>query len=210
MYTLFFLLQMVLGLINNKNPVKTKSIITILSIFALSSCLWSCKEKEQNPDPITTKPPVTEEQLPPITTTGTGTFGCKVNGKVWVAKSNTSWPNLYCSFDKNDSNCIGVNGYIKNNNLDFLQVNFRWHYSPNSSNFTLGYGNANSPKAGYFDIDKNIFGETDSLRGGEVTILRFDSIKQIISGTFYFDCINQETGETLKITDGRFDGYYTY
>jgi hypothetical protein len=52
--------------------------------------------------------------------------------------------------------------------------------------------------------------ETNNKLGGAMNITRLDTVSQIISGTFYFDCINEETNDTLHITDGRFDMHYTY
>ncbi len=182
----------------------------MLAILFLAMLLGSCEDNHTT-NPTQNKPP-TEEQLPPITTTGAGTFGCKVNGKVWVAKSNTSWPHIYFSFDRTNRNAIGINGYIRNKEIDFLQINIRWYHNLDSSinNYSIGYTNSYTPSGGYIDVNENNFWRTDSLRGGKVELLRFDSLNQIISGTFNFDCINKETGDVLKITEGRFDMHYTY
>lgn len=42
---------------------------------------------------------------------------------------------------------------------------------------------------------------------GRINILRLDTINYIIAGTFYFDAVNKE-GDTIKVTDGRFDLKY--
>jgi len=39
---------------------------------------------------------------------------------------------------------------------------------------------------------------------GELVITFFDSEKNIISGTFWFDAVNSE-GEVIEVRDGRFD-----
>lgn len=36
--------------------------------------------------------------LPPETTTGANTFGCKVNGKVFVPRDGKGKPGLYCQY----------------------------------------------------------------------------------------------------------------
>ena len=43
--------------------------------------------------------------------------------------------------------------------------------------------------------------------GGEIKILKLDLINKIISGTFWFDCKNDDldVNEVAKITEGRFD-----
>ena len=40
---------------------------------------------------------------------------------------------------------------------------------------------------------------------GSVTITRADSVAQVVSGTFEFTAVNAQTGETRKVTKGRFD-----
>ncbi|MCC6289338.1 MAG: hypothetical protein IT249_15775 [Chitinophagaceae bacterium] len=37
-------------------------------------------------------------ELPPETTTGANTFGCKVNGKVFVPRDGNGRPGLYCQY----------------------------------------------------------------------------------------------------------------
>ena len=37
-------------------------------------------------------------ELPPETTTGANTFGCKVNGKVFVPRSGNGRPGLFCQY----------------------------------------------------------------------------------------------------------------
>ena len=43
---------------------------------------------------------------------------------------------------------------------------------------------------------------------GELFITKLDSINQIVSGTFWFQAVN-DRGDTVKVTDGRFDMRYT-
>ncbi len=57
-------------------------VATVTSLFTFSQC----KKKTEEP------------QLPPETTTGAMTFGCKVNGKVFVPKDGRGRPGLYCQY----------------------------------------------------------------------------------------------------------------
>jgi hypothetical protein len=50
---------------------------------------------------------------------------------------------------------------------------------------------------------------TDSTTKGEITITHFDQRKQIVSGTFWFDAVETTNGDTVHVTDGRFDMQYT-
>jgi hypothetical protein len=180
----------------------------LLAILFLAMLLGSCEDNHTT-NPTQNKPPA-EEQLPPITTTGAGTFGCKVNGKVWVAKSNkTGWPPTYASINRPAQYETNISGSFINGNTDYVIINILFK-NENKTDYLIGFNNDNSPKGQYYDIDKNTFWRTDSIRGGGIKLLRYDTLNQIISGTFFFDCINKETGDVLKITEGRFDMHYTY
>lgn len=76
--------------------------------------------------------------------------------------------------------------------------------------YSLNILNSVESSAGYSDTPYNmIFWQTDSIVGGKLTILNFDTINQIISGTFYFDCVdNKGMHDTIHITDGSFDLKY--
>ena len=49
---------------------------------------------------------------------------------------------------------------------------------------------------------------TNSTYTGELYLSKFDTIQQIASGTFYFTAI-KSAGDTVKVTNGRFDMHYT-
>ena len=48
----------------------------------------------------------------------------------------------------------------------------------------------------------------DNMITGQLTITHFDQQKQIVSGTFYFDAVETTKGDTVHVTDGRFDMNY--
>ena len=52
------------------------------------------------------------------------------------------------------------------------------------------------------------FYDTDDQNSGELTITRLDLNAQIVSGTFFFDIID-ENGESREIREGRFDMRFT-
>lgn len=49
---------------------------------------------------------------------------------------------------------------------------------------------------------------TTQIHTGELKITKFDVSNSIISGTFWFDAVNEE-GETVEIREGRFDMKFT-
>lgn len=58
-----------------KKPVKTSLLFSILCFLFFTNI--KCKKNDV----------ITVDQLPPATQTGAGTFGCLLNGVVWVPKS---------------------------------------------------------------------------------------------------------------------------
>lgn len=65
-----------------KNIKFVLAVVCVMTIFTFSQC----KKKTEEP------------QLPPETTTGAMTFGCKVNGKVFVPKDGRGRPGLFVQY----------------------------------------------------------------------------------------------------------------
>jgi hypothetical protein len=144
-----------------------------------------------------------EEVLPAETTTGEGTFGCYVNGKLWVPKGKLlddimdlsydpnyqgGWLNLY-SHNRNDgiTETIRLASY-KVSQPDLYEVNL-------DSEMMIIY---NDDKSCKYTQDQATYYE------GFVHIKKLDLESRIIAGTFELtakipDC------DTLRITQGRFD-----
>ena len=92
----------------------------IITVILLSTLLGASCKKTNTPSPT--------DQLPPTTQTGANTFGCLVNGKVYVPKgsSGTGSPNPKTIYD------IGLNG-VPNLliNANQYENSFRiWRSSP--------------------------------------------------------------------------------
>ena len=58
-----------------------------------------------------------QNQLPPITTSGANTFGCTLNGKNWVAYTDYSFPKLSVEYDKSNGT-LRVIAYKKQKGKD--------------------------------------------------------------------------------------------
>jgi hypothetical protein len=163
----------------------------IVTVFTFSKCK---KENE-------------EAQLPPVTTVGAMTFGCKVDGKVFVPRDGRGKPGLFPTYtflgtgpgggwylnipatNWIQSPIVGVN--IETDSL--LVVEGNTYQFKNIKGF---------PKAFY---DKSgIYNKLDSDTG-ELKILKFDISNRILSGTFFFIGTNQTTGQKVDISEGRFD-----
>jgi hypothetical protein len=71
---------------------------------------------------------------------------------------------------------------------------------------TYEFWEANDNGVGY----KTIYTyNTNNEVSGELKIVKLDTENQIISGTFWFDCKEVNTGKIAEIREGRFDINYT-
>ncbi len=181
----------------------TKYINLLLLCFVIILCSSQCKKNK------TTS--LTElEKLPPITQTGANTFGCLVDGVAWLPngrKPQNGGPNIQVYVDPTfQGGAFYVTGHQYNN--------FQSKISFGSGGCTTG---------GLFDIslplqaiDYNRFNGTvntcafsssdnGTFRKGFFNISRYDLSTGIFSGTFEFTIKSQACGDTIRITNGRFD-----
>ncbi len=168
----------------------------IIILFSFSTC-----KKDSN----------TEDKLPPETTTGAMTFGCKVNGQIFVPKDGRGRPGLFVQY-VNLGNGVGGGWYLNipavnweppdvpavSITTDSLFVNegITYQFKYRKKGFP-GAFYSNGPQ--YNALDNN---------SGELRIKKFDSINRIISGTFFFTGTDNSNGQTVNITEGRFDIRY--
>ena len=158
-----------------------------------------------------------EAQLPSATTTGAMTFGCKINGKVFVPRDGSGRPGLYCQY-VNLGTGTGGGWYLNIPATD-------WHVNPpmgmkigadsllisEGSRYEFKLDNNNQTKKGEFsamfaDAGYGYLKTNDD--NGSILITKFDQARNIISGTFYFTATNLGTGLKVNITEGRFDIRY--
>jgi hypothetical protein len=167
------------------NPINGKIFIYIFSCTLLS---LSCKK----------------EKLPKATQEGKNTFGCKIDGKVFLPSKSSG---LFGSPPVEVYN-IPSNGFtllakyygdgsdpFKKDMILYLE------YLTSTGTYTL---NA-APNQGTYELTGIAYYQTDAIHTGIVTITRCDLTSQIYSGTFSFTAIDKSTGKVVKVTDGRFD-----
>jgi hypothetical protein len=173
-------------------------------LFLLPVLCWTaCEKSIFNPQPAA-------KVLPPITMTGEGTFGCKINGEVFLHTPK--------AFDDH------ITVYYDDFRNDFqLQAT---ESVDNNYNITIGiYSNSLSGKGifelttfYYRDYNNNICQTVhglneDNIFDGEpsqIEIIHFDPEARIISGTFQFTVVSEECQDTFRITEGRFDMPWVY
>ncbi|MGG7033994.1 MAG: DUF6252 family protein [Flavobacterium sp.] len=167
-------------------------LLLLVTIFTLNSC-----ESDNN------KPKTELEKLPPATQTGRNTVGCLVNGEAMIRKGPATSSNCFYQDQLN----FGL-GYSMNINNVYKSINVA------SLNQRLTEGQTyrlkeDSPgsKWGSYIIDTSIIYSTTDIVTGELKITHHNYNKAIISGTFWFDAVNQY-GEKVEVREGRFDMRY--
>ena len=181
--TLFFMI---------KNLTKYSIFIMLLAFTSCSSC---------KKDSI----------LPSATQSGANTFGCKVNGEIWIpdgrggingvkAIDNVftgvgSDPKVYLWLTTYKSDGSTLHLYLKDPyNVGTYYLNKNTGIRPNII-FPDDYG--------FFS--KGRYYITDSLHLGKITIIKSDIYNGLIAGTFEYTASNPITKETVTVTEGRFD-----
>lgn len=165
-----------------------------------------------------------KDDLPKPTKKGADTFGCKINGKSWVPEGGSNIVyvvpvkayyrnnNLSISaFTVNKKEGINISFYIENMiGIGEYPINVNAMVPPWATQFT-SHGIYKHNDRTYYDsvtgsYGKSTFFATNSNHPGRVTITRFDMDEKIVSGTFEFTAEGWNTsGQTVKITSGRFD-----
>lgn len=159
----------------------------------LSTALSSCKEQDH--------------VLPDITMEGKNTFGCYINGELWVPKGrpSTFQSNFSLTYEPGyRGGTIDIRAFRILNNSDikgYIQI---------ASSHIGGTGifNLDDPKH-YLLIhrDENCYYdslEEEVFREGTLEITRLDLKEGIISGKFEFT-LAKEGCDTIRVTEGRFD-----
>ncbi len=172
--------------------MKKQSVFLIATL--LSFILFSADSCEKDEEP----------QLPPITQTGAGKFGCLVNGEIWVAKnrpfgspigaSNNQWEDKRWVIDAVGDDYTVVIGICKDSVLKG-KSKLIGSFEESCSNSMIYSKDYPANTASF---------QTSNKDTGKIFITRYDTIERIISGTFYFDAVNS-SGEKIEVRDGRFD-----
>ena len=169
-----------------------KKLFLLLIAFAL---LLSCEDRDQD-----------STVLPEATQTGANTGGALVDGNIWVAK-----------IEQPDLNPGGNNTIYSYNNVEYrLEIVLRSVKNPSANQISFIISIPQDITAGnyqFFGLDENravyylsptsYFTETGNPNGN-VTITKLDNVNKIVSGTFNF-VGKKSNGETVTITEGRFD-----
>lgn len=163
-----------------------------------------CKKEDDEPEnPL--------DALPPATQIGAQTFGCLVDGEVFLPKIlgrnglQSFYQNINDTFtlsistESMEKKTINYSISIGGSNILQLEKKTYLLSSDNSGNLLAFFSTGKLNEATLFTTD------TDP---GKLIITNFDPENFILSGTFEFTVLD-ETGTEVKVTNGRFDVKYT-
>ncbi|WP_027418123.1 hypothetical protein [Crocinitomix catalasitica] len=189
--------------------MKTLNIISFLLLIFVFGC-----KKDPPVEPKEPKDKYDPNVMPPLTHTGENTFGCYIDGELFVAGGGESvWsiPPVSGSFDESTmklafqgtryineySDVVTIRSYV----LDELG---NYEYTFNMEEGSGGYDNRRCERCEYY------YQNIPDFNNGQITISYLNQDENIIAGTFYINLINPDCPDDtlMQITDGRFDFRY--
>jgi hypothetical protein len=161
--------------------------------------------------------------LPPETQTGANTFGCYVNGELFVAQGGYGYfgePYLYAEYGTK-VNILEIIAHGKKGSIRFQILNPQEMIISNSFIITCNINNQTYEGYNWFLVRDTITNENTIVVGnqdvGEIYITRLDTVNKIVSGNFHCKMGKYENDNGLKdinnyildsvanISQGRFD-----
>ncbi|MCB9240477.1 MAG: hypothetical protein H6608_05080 [Flavobacteriales bacterium] len=172
-----------------------KTLSTLLFLLALlPSCFTETEE------------PVPEPTLPPITTEGNNTFGCLINGELFLAEK-TPWGGFFeddplrYSFYSDSTVVIDAISFENRTRIALQGI-----YSNDSSLKLFNKELTGIHKTHFVDNNLEIGGKYFYiLENSQDSIKYLRNDRKVVSGIFSFTAIHIASGDTLRIRDGRFD-----
>lgn len=179
--------------------MKILHLFLILGLALNTACN---KDDDEPQNPI--------DQLPPATQTGEQTFGCLINGEVFLPDNfGSGRPNAFYQF-ADGAFTLGISASSSvDEHLESVAVGAIDVEPINIARYNLKELETGN-YFGRYSIGGGLFLNKITTKSlpGKLTITNFDPENFIISGTFEFTVFDNE-GNEIKITNGRFDMLYT-
>lgn len=172
-----------------KNLLKTITLFVCLVLC--TQCSWSGLKNDPKPK---------EPKLPAETASGLNTFGCRVNGQVFVPKGSPfNGPVLSASYTRGNVIFVDAINRSTNQSMQIKLVNV-------SVVGTYSFNDTTSHRARFRDTSSETECEylTNNQHTGWVEITKLDVNSRIIAGRFAFKAYSSRC-QTVEVTEGRFD-----
>ncbi|MFP9098781.1 DUF6252 family protein [Flavobacterium sp. RHBU_24] len=170
-------------------------LLTVLPLLALTGC--NNDDGNKPADPIS--------QLPPATQTGEDTFGCLLDGKAFKPDNRPNATNCFYQFVDGDYYLL-VKASTSNLDLKVVRLITEKKQIFEGETYNL-YEYSEGNAVGNY-TNNSIESYTSHIYTGELTITKLDYTNHIVSGTFWFDVMD-EHGNLHQIHEGRFDMHFT-
>jgi hypothetical protein len=153
--------------------------------------------------------------LPAVTQEGKNTFGCKVNGEVWIPYYQCGLINIFSKCEELESVVTNVDTTSKLPVDVKISASRRTSSGGSFTGFIMGTRITKAVNVGsYFSItfvrDSVSYNPQYPINNASnaINITKIDTVNQIISGTFNFTLYGPygpSNGDSVVVTDGRFD-----
>lgn len=178
---------------------------------AMLATVWlaACYKNDPEPNP---HQPIDYTVLPFATQEGKNTFGCKVNGKVWVPRVElwVPWYDKAVNFHEKNGTGTGIIScrILNESTDDFFTIAFGRNYFQPTHYMTVDQSVSDQ----WFNPDFSQGSEDFHHENGDTTnylkITAIDTSRNFISGIFQCTLFNANKTASLIITEGRFDLLY--
>ena len=150
--------------------------------------------------------------LPDVSTSGTNTFGCTTNGKLFVPRGGFAQIPLQASFriTSNGIYHFRLDAFDSHNvpgRLMMLFIDSLPFKTGDRLTFNPIGTHASATARFYYGVDRKIYTVIPSPTR-QLEILKLDTVNKIIAGQFSFDSADA-FGDTVHVRQGRFDVIYT-
>ena len=143
------------------------------------------------------------DKLPPVTMEGKNTFGCLINGKIFVPNGPLGQPGLHAEISSH-ADTVTLIIYASNTATKKV-LNVAIYDTP-----TLQAGKVydlknSTAQVQYIDYENSKSCTYDSVEEGYITLSKFELTESIISGTFQIRLLRNNCTDVIDVRQGRFD-----
>ena len=198
--------------------MKTLAFFSALLLLLLSSSGCSLFDRDRQPVP--------EPELPPITNEGANTFGCRIDGEVYIprtpwAASFSGRPNIVNSYgilSDRDRFFVATNNIDREDSIDQtmdiilerLVVGDTLWLGTNDGAYPPLYTERYASFRNKTQSQRFATWSEDSLTYSGYVVLsglhyEYDGNPRFVAGTFAFTARNADSTQFIEVTDGRFD-----
>lgn len=154
------------------------------------------------------------DELPPATQNGANTFGCRIDGKIWVPQKNAIFPGaeiLEALQLPNHDLYINARNFASSPNETEFEIFIKDMTGVGTYTFNTTLTGPGTTASYVYYVKRNINPQnewmTSAAYTGTVTITAYSSTApRFVSGTFQLQAINlYNAPQPITVTEGRFD-----